>query len=54
MSKIIAQTSKDIITITVEVNGKKVWKRYGLFNGKVPKVAKDQLQELVDGIYEQR
>ena len=51
-NKIVLASGKNIMKVIVEIDGKRYWKRYGLFNGKVPKVAKDQLQDLVDDLLE--
>jgi len=42
--KIYYADGKDIVRIIVEIDGKKLWRQYGLDKGKVPKVAKTDLQ----------
>lgn len=49
-NKIVFATEDNIMKVTVEVNGKKYGKRYLVENGKVPQVAKDQLQDLVNDL----
>ena len=51
-SKVVVGSKETVMRVTVELNGKKYWKRYYVENGKVPKVAKDGLQEMVDDCLE--
>lgn len=50
--KLVLADGKNIMKVIVEIDGKKYWKRYLLENGKVPKVAKEQLQDLVNDLLE--
>jgi hypothetical protein len=48
--KIVYADGDNVMKVTVEINGRKYWKRYLVVNGKVPKVAKEQLQDLVNDL----
>lgn len=41
-----------IFTITVEMDGKEYWRRYCTDKGKVPKVARDDLQVMINDLFE--
>ena len=48
--KIVLASGENIMKVIVEINGRQYWNRYLIRKGKVPKVAKDQLQDLVDDL----
>lgn len=48
--KIALASGNNIMTVSVQIGKKKHWKRYMVENGKVPKVAKDDLQVLVNDL----
>jgi len=51
-NKIVIASGKNIMTVKVRIGNKEYWKRYLVENGKVPKVAKDELQDMVNDLLE--
>lgn len=49
-NKIVSASGKNIMTVIVKVGGKKLWKKYLIEDKKVPKVAKNNLQGMLNDL----
>jgi hypothetical protein len=48
--RIVLAGGNNVMTVKVKIGRKEYWRRYLIENGKVPKVAKDGLQGLVNDL----